>query len=133
MSDPSAHARLRSQAVRLTAVPLLAAAFLAGCGSDEDDATQTAYCVNAQDEVVDNENCDEGRSGGGAFFVFFGGSALRGGPIGRGSVLRGGERVSTLDRARIADRGGFGGGARTSGVGRSVSARGAGGGFSGGG
>lgn len=132
MSNPSGHARLRSQAVRLTAVPLLAAAFLAGCGSEEDDATQTAYCVNAQDEVVDNEYCDEGRSGGGAFFVFFGGRALRGGPVTRGTVLRGGERIPSTNRTAIADRGGFGGGARTGGVGRSVTASG-GGGFSGGG
>lgn len=133
MSNPRGPARLRSQAVRLTAVPLLAAAFLAGCGSDEDDATQTAYCVDAQDRVVDNEYCDDDRAGGGGYFVFFGGLPLRGGTVTRGTVLRGGERIPASNRTAIAERGGFGSGARTGGVGRTVTARGGGGGFSGGG
>jgi hypothetical protein len=107
----------RSRAVTLTVVPLLAAAFIAGCGSDESE--ETAYCVNAQDEVVDDDLCDD--EGRGGYFVYFGGLPFTGNRIGRGTRLRGGERVASTDRGAIASRGGFGGSARSSGVGRAVS------------
>jgi hypothetical protein len=118
-------ARRRSQTVRLAAVPLLAAAFLGGCGSD-DEAMDSAYCVNAQDQVVDDDLCDDGRAG---YFVYFGGFPLRGSTITRGTVLTRGERVDSRDRAAVARRGGFGGSARPGGVGRAVGS-GDGGGFS---
>jgi hypothetical protein len=109
--------RRSSRAVKLTVVPLIAAAFIAGCG--EEEAEETAYCVNAQDEVVDDELCeDEGRSG---YFVYFGGLPFRGSTIGRGTRLTGGERIASTDRGAIASRGGFGGSARPGGVGRTVS------------
>ena len=102
--------------MQLTVVPLLAAAFLAGCVTEESE--ETAYCVDAQDEVVDDENCDdEGRAG---YFVYFGGLPFAGSAIRRGTRLTGGERVPSTDRRAIASRGGFGGTARAGGVGRAV-------------
>jgi hypothetical protein len=121
----------RSKAVRLAAVPLIAAAFLAGCGEDEDE--EVAYCVNADNEVVDDDFCDQDRGGTGGFFIFYGGLPLRGGRVGPGTVLTGGSRVPSTDRGAVARRGGFGASGRTSGVGRPVASGGGGGGFSGGG
>ncbi len=103
-----------SKTVTLATVPLLAAAFV-GC-EDEDD---TAYCVNPQNEVVENRYCDDPNSSGG-FFWFFGGSAFRGGPIGPGTRLEGGERIRANDTAALARRGGFGSSARTGGIGRAT-------------
>jgi len=114
-----------STAVRLSIVPLLAASFLAGCGDDE----ETAYCVDENDEVVENRYCDDeydGHSNAGVFFWYFGasGSAIR-----RGQRVSGGERVSASDRAALAKRGGFGSGSRSSGgVGKSFGGSGGSGG-----
>ena len=118
--------RRRSVAVKLAIVPLLAGAF-AGCGGDDE---QTAYCVDENDEVVENRYCEDDRTSGG-FFLFYGsfGSARL------GQRLTGpGDRVRASNKSEIARRGGFGGSARAGGVGRSVSGGGGtGGGFSGGG
>ena len=115
-----------STAVRLSIVPLLAASFLAGCGDDE----ETAYCVDENDEVVENRYCDDeydGVSNAGVFFWYFGatGSGIR-----RGTKISGGERVSAADRAALAKRGGFGSGSRgsSSGVGKVSASRGGSGG-----
>jgi hypothetical protein len=115
-----------STAVRLSIVPLLAASFLAGCGDDE----ETAYCVDENDEVVENRYCDDeynGTVGAGAFFWYFGAS----GALTRGQRARGGDRISASDRAALAKRGGFGSRSSSGGVGKSVSgsgSRGSGGG-----
>jgi hypothetical protein len=120
--------RRSSQAVALTVVPLLAASFLAGCGDDE----ETAYCVDENDEVVENRYCDDEYDGitpGGAFFWYFVGSSV--GNVTRGTKLSGGERISAADRAALARRGGFGASnTRRGAVGKAVSG---GGGRSGGG
>lgn len=113
----------KSESVPLGVVGLLAVAF-AACS----DAT--AYCVDQDDVVVENENCeDDDRARSGGFFVYYGaiGSGIR-----RGSRLSGGERIVASNKSAIAQRGGFGGSARSGGVGRSVSG-GSGGGFGGGG
>ena len=113
-----------STAVRLSIVPLLAASFLAGCGDDE----ETAYCVDENDEVVENRYCDDeynGTVGAGAFFWYFGAS---GSGIRRGSKVSGGDRISASDRTALARRGGFGSRSSGSGVGKSVSSGGSGGG-----
>ena len=113
-----------STAVRLSIVPLLAASFLAGCGDDE----ETAYCVDENDEVVENRYCDDeydGVSTGGAFFWYFGAT----GALKRGQRVSGGDRVSASDRAALAQRGGFGSrSSSSSGVGKSFSSGGSGGG-----
>lgn len=109
-----------STAVRLSIVPLLAASFLAGCGDDE----ETAYCVDENDEVVENRYCDDeydGVSNAGVFFWYFGatGSGIR-----RGTKVSGGERVSAADRAALAKRGGFGSRKTGAAVGKAVSSSG---------
>jgi hypothetical protein len=113
----------RSKSVTLTVVPLLAAAFLAGCGDRE-----TAYCVDQSNRVTDNVNCDRADNPG--FFWFFGGPGL-----GRGALAGRGERINSTDRAALARRGGFGSSARSGGVGRPTGKTigGGFGGFSGGG
>jgi hypothetical protein len=112
--------RHSSTAVRLTIVPLLAASFLAGCGDDE----ETAYCVDENDEVVENDYCDDD-SRNGAYFWYFGSA---GSGIKRGSKVSGGERVRASDRAALAQRGGFGSSASKGGAGRSFSSPSGGGG-----
>ena len=113
----------RSKSVTLAVVPLLAAAFVAGCGDKE-----TAYCVDQSNRVTDNVNCDRANNPG--FFWFFGGPGL-----GRGSLAGAGERINSTDRAALARRGGFGSSARSGGVGRPTGKTigGGFGGFSGGG
>jgi len=113
----------RSRSVTLAVVPLLAAAFLAGCGEDE-----TAYCVDQDNRVTDNVNCDRADNPG--FFWFFGGPGL-----GRGSLAGAGERINSTDTAALARRGGFGSSARSGGIGRPTGKTIGGGlrGFSGGG
>ncbi len=113
----------RSRSVHLAVVPLLAAAFLAGCGGED----ETAYCVGPDNRVTDNSNCDRGDNGG--FFWFFGGPGLA-----RGSFAGAGERINSTDKAALARRGGFGSSARSGGVGRPTGKTiGGGGFFSGGG
>lgn len=56
--------RYRSKAVSLTVVPIVAAAFLAGCGEEEEQ--ETAYCVDENEQVVDNSQCDDDYDRGGA-------------------------------------------------------------------
>ena len=122
-------ARHRSSAVKLTVVPVLAAAFLAGCGEEEEE---TAYCVDATETVVENENCDReyDRGGGGGFFWFFAGAGLGRG-FRPGSRVAGlpGSRVGAGDRAALAQRGGFGSRSRSGGVGRGTGRTIGGGGF----
>ena len=113
----------RSKSVTLAVVPLLAAAFLAGCGGEE----ETAYCVDQSNRVTDNVHCDRANNPG--FFWFFGAAGL-----GRGSIAPPGERINSTDRAALARRGGFGSSARSGGVGRPTGRTiGGGGFFSGGG
>ena len=105
-----------SQAVTLGAVVPLAVAF-SGCTDDEAD--ETAYCVNQQQEVVENRYCDDddGGGGGGFFWFFYGGGGLV-----RGDSIRGyaGDRVSTANRSELARRGVLGSTANPGGVGRST-------------
>ena len=110
----------RSKSVNLAVVPLIAAAFLSGCGGEE----ETAYCVDENDRVVENRHCESGTNGG--FFWFFGAAGL-----GRGSLAGQGERITSTDKAALARRGGFGSSARPGGIGRPPG-RTIGGGFSGG-
>lgn len=111
------------------AVPLLAgaaAAFLAGCGEEEQ-----ATCVDQRtNRVADVRDCDEeGRNGyGGAFIWLYGGRG-----VGRiGSPAPRGTAIDPANRGAIAQRGGFGGGARGGGA-RSAGSSGGFGGFGGGG
>ena len=104
------------------AVPVLAIAF-AACGDDDD----SAYCVDQNDQIVENRYCDDeayaGNGGGGAFFWFYGGSPVRGSSYAPGTRLKGGDKVAASNVAENARRGGFGSSGKTgaSGVGRAVS------------
>ena len=111
----------RSKSVNLVVVPLLAAAFLSGCGGEK----ETAYCVDQNNQVTDNDNCDRGNNSG--FFWFFGGAGLT-----RGSFAGSGERINSTDKAALAKRGGFGSSARSGGIGRATGKTTGGGFFSGG-
>ena len=108
--------RRRSRDVALVAVPVLALAFTA-CGGDDD----TAYCVDQNDQIVENQYCDDdARSGGSSFFWLYGGSLINGNRYATGQRLKGGEKVAASNIAENARRGGFGSGSKTSasGVGR---------------
>lgn len=112
----------RSKSVNLAVVPLLAAAFLAGCGGEK----ETAYCVDQFNTVTDNRDCDNGSAG---HFWYFGSPGLN-----RGSFAGAGERIAASDKAALAKRGGFGSSADSGGVGRTTGKTiGGGGFFSGGG
>jgi hypothetical protein len=108
----------KSRAVPIVTLSAMALAFQA-CGEDE-----TAYCVDANDEVVENQNCDRAGNGlgGGVFFWMFG-SRLGGRVPQRGERISG-ERVNPLDKATLQSKGGFGSSARPGGIGRTVSAGG---------
>jgi hypothetical protein len=95
------------------------------CGGDDD----TAYCVDQNDQIVENQHCDdEARSGGGGFFWLYGGSAV-GNRYATGSKLKGGSKVAASNVAENARRGGFGSSGKTSasGVGRVSSSHSGGG------
>lgn len=112
----------RSKSVNLAVVPLIAAAFLAGCGGED----EVAYCVDENNQVVENRHCQTGTNP--AFFWFFGGAGLT-----RGSFAGPGEHINSTDRAALARRGGFGSSARPGGIGRPTGNTIGGRGFSGGG
>ncbi len=106
----------RSKAVNLGVVAAFATAFT-GCGEED----ETAYCVNQNDEVVENRTCGDEFSGGddGHFWVF--GAAAIGGSkaIKKGSKLTGGSKILSTNKSALTSRGGFGSsGGSTSGVGR---------------
>ncbi len=103
----------KSRAVPIATLTAIALAF-AACGDDE----ETAYCVDENDEVVENRYCDDERTPG-TYFYSYGGRAP-GGYV-RGSTLNGGDRVDAADKAANAQRGGFGATAKSGGIGASFS------------
>ena len=95
----------KSKVVTLGTVGALATAF-AGCGEDD----ERAYCLDENEQVVDNSECDDDRGGSHVWF-FAGGSYVR------GQSLRGqsGERIAASNKAALANRGGFGSTGRSTG------------------
>jgi hypothetical protein len=87
----------RSKVVTIGTVGALAAAFSA-CGDDE-----TAYCIDQNEQVVENTHCDNDTSG--SYVWFFSGSSYS-----RGASVAGasGDRVPASDKAALASRNGFG-------------------------
>ena len=118
--------RRRSRDVALVAVPVLALAFTA-CGGDDD----TAYCVDQNDQIVENQYCDDdARTGGSGFFWLYGGSLSAATATPPAQRLKGGEQVAASNIAENARRGGFGSsGSKTSasGVGRAAASHSGGG------
>ena len=103
--------RRRSRDVALVALPVLAFAFSA-CGGDE----ETAYCVDENDQIVENTYCDEEATDDdrypGAFFWYYG--AAGGGKLVKGAKLKGGDKVISTNVAENVRRGGFGSSSKTS-------------------
>src|SRR4051794_27203289 len=119
--------RRMSRDVALVAVPVLAFAFTA-CGGDDD----TAYCVDQNDQIVENRYCDDdARTGGSGFFWLYGGSLINGNRYAPRQRLKGGDRVAASNIAENARRGGVGSSSRpktsASGVGRAAASHSGGG------
>lgn len=112
-----------SKAVALGVLPIMATAFIAGCGGDD----ETAYCTDENDVVVDNSYCDDDFGNNGFFWAFVGGSAAR--SYTKGSTLKGASsKIAASNKAALAAKGGFGSKSSSSGVGRTVSSSSSGGG-----
>jgi hypothetical protein len=118
--------RVRS-ALTTTVLATAATGFLAGCGTDDDEQEQVAYCTNEDGEIVDEDFCDDGYRGGGLFFLYLGGFG-RGLPV--GTVLpSGGTRINPTDtaarqRAGLAATGAVAAGTRvTGGIGSGTGGR----------
>jgi hypothetical protein len=112
----------KSRTVPIATLAAAAIAFSA-CGDDEDE---TAYCVDEDNVVVENDECDEryrSTSHGGFFWLFLGSNRLGGRRPAPGQRLPtdGAERVRANDRSTLQSKGGFGSSARSGGVGRTVS------------
>ena len=109
----------RSRSVPIATLSAIALAF-AACGDDEEE---TAYCVDEENRVVDNANCDRvsNAPGGGFFWLFLAGNRLGGRVPAPGQRLPAGERIHPSDRAALQSKGGFGSNARSTGIGRTVS------------
>jgi hypothetical protein len=108
--------RVRS-ALTTTVLTTAAGGFAAGCAPDTQE--QTAYCVDEDGKVVDDEYCDDGYDGPGAglFFLYLGG--FRSG-LPTGTVLTGGTRIDPRDaearsRAGLPRNGKVAAGTRVSG------------------
>ncbi len=112
----------KSTAVNLGLVAGFATAF-SGCG-------ETAYCVDQNDQVVENTFCgDENFGGDSSHYWIYGGAALGGAKaIKKGTKLAGGSKILSTNKSAITSRGGLGSsGGSTSGVGRSTGGFGSGG------
>lgn len=91
---------LRPRLIGLALSGVMVVPSVASCGSSGAEE-QTAYCVDADNQVVDDSNCDESRGYGGGFFFLL----LAGGGFGRGSVIpaAGTTRINPADsRARVS-------------------------------
>ena len=87
-----------------------------GCREEE-----TAYCVDENDQVVENTFCgDENFGGDNRHFWVYGAAAVGGGKLlKKGAKVAGGTEILSTNKAAITARGGFGSsGGSTSGVGR---------------
>ncbi len=120
MSD-SRTRRLRSRTAPVAFMAVMGGLF-AACGEEE----ETAYCVDEDNVVVENDECDERyrhTSHGGFFWLFLGSNRLGGRRPAPGQRLPtgGGERVRANDRSTLQSKGGFGSSARGGGIGRTVS------------
>ncbi|WP_420123407.1 hypothetical protein [Nakamurella sp.] len=84
--------------VSLAVGGLLVTPSLAACGSDHDgteQTEQTVYCVDGNDQVVDEALCDESNPGAGSHFLMF---AAAGYLIGS-RLPAGGSRIAPTDQA----------------------------------
>jgi hypothetical protein len=109
--------RIRA-ALTTTVLATAATGFMAGCSGGEEEDEQVAYCTDENGEIVDDDYCDDGYSGGGLFFLYLGG--FRPGlPVGT-RLPSGGTRIDPRDtqarqRAGLPATGKVTGGTRVSG------------------
>ena len=94
----------KSKAVTLGTVGALATAFTA-CGEEE-----TAYCLDEDEQVVENQFCDDDDSG--TFVWFFSTGSYKKGQSVAGKA---GSRISSANKAALASRNGFGASGRSTG------------------
>jgi hypothetical protein len=81
--------------------------FLAACGSDDREDAQRVYCVDQQDKVVDEDECERAERGGGSlgglpfFFLLssFGGHRYSPGQVIPAQYSSGARRVGVSDAA----------------------------------
>src|ERR687897_882197 len=86
--------RIRA-AFTTTVLATAATGFMAGCGAEGEEDEQVAYCTDENGEIVDDDYCDDGYSGGGLFFLYLGG--FRSGlPVGS-RLPSGGTRIDPRD------------------------------------
>ena len=94
--------RMASKSVSLTSTfLLLASGGLAACDNGEETREEGFYCADENGVVVDEDNCDDTRSGGVGFLPFFiwHSSSYRSGyPVGA-KLPAGGSRFAYNDRA----------------------------------
>jgi hypothetical protein len=107
--------RRRSRDVALYVVPLLAAAVTSSCGGND-----SAYCVDRNNQIVENRYCDQYTDSN--YFWYYGGT----GGTRLGQRLHGGKAVVSTDISENIKRGGFGSSSKSGGVGRSVAHSGGG-------
>lgn len=87
--------------VSMAVAGVLVAPSLVACGSDDEQTDQTVYCVDQNDNVVDDSLCDETSTGSGSHFLMF---AAAGYLLGS-RLPAGGTRISPTDRAARAAAG----------------------------
>lgn len=114
-----------SKTIALGAMPVMALAFLAGCGGED----EVAYCTDQNDTVVDNSYCDNDFDGT-FFWSFIAADAAT--KVVKGSkIKKAASKIAASNKTALAAKGGFGSKSGSS-VGRSVASK-SGGGSSGGG
>lgn len=108
-------AKRSSKTIALGAMPVMALAFLAGCGGED----EVAYCVDQQDTVVDNSFCDDDFNG--TYFWSFV-AASQGSKIVKGAkIKKAASKIAANNKAALASKGGFGAAAGSgAGIGRAV-------------
>ena len=101
----------RSRVVKSALLGSVAVSFLAACGQDD-----LARCIDpSTSEIVDVSRCDdEATNRRGRYLWNFGGTSD---DTRIGTTVDGGSNVDPADQASIAQRGGFGANAQTSGTG----------------
>jgi hypothetical protein len=98
--------RLRSSAVTLPTIAVLAASALASCSGQT--AAQQRACVDAQQNVIDQRQCTQA-GGIGRYYYYSGSSSLAGfGSHISGGSFSSGAASAAASAARVG-RGGFGG------------------------
>ncbi|MDO9355580.1 MAG: hypothetical protein Q7T55_17900 [Solirubrobacteraceae bacterium] len=116
-------AKRSSKTVTLGVLPVLATAFLASCGDDD----ETAYCTDVNNVVVENNYCDDDFNNGGYYWAFIGGGSSK--SYVKGSkITKSVSKIAASNKSALSAKGGFGSKSSSSGVGRASASSHSGGG-----